>query len=394
MKKLRTLEGVPLTGKRVLLRVDFNAAVDDDGRVLPGADHRLRTTLPTIETLQRSGARVIMLSHLGRPGGTVVPHLRLKGIIERCAQLVGLPIRALPDVVSPAVEEAVRAMKDGDMVALENLRFHHGEEANDQGFARSLAAYGDLLVHDAFGVAHRAHASVATLPRLVPAFAGQQLALEVRVLGGILDHPARPAVAIVGGAKLETKLGLIKNLLPRVDALLTGGGVANSCLQAAGRNVGSSLADRGSGTALADLLQEYGDALHLPTDVRVLRAGHGQTPLVLPVAAVTAADTIGDIGPETVVRYCRVLRGARTCVWNGPLGKFELQGFGDGTTAVAQCIRGAETFAVVGGGDSVRALEEGNLLGAFDHVSTGGGAMLAFLEGAPMPGLEALYEKA
>lgn len=391
VKKLRTLEGVQLKGKRVLLRVDFNEAVGEDGRPLPSADHRLRAALPTLDYLRRHAARIILLSHLGRPGGRVVEHLRLRGVVARCARLLGVPIRALPEIFGTSVRAAVDGLKDGEIIALENLRFHPGEEANDEAFARALAAYGACFVHDAFGVAHRAHASVAALPRLLPSFAGEQLAAEVGVLGGILDRPERPAVAIVGGAKLETKLALITSLLPRVDALLAGGGIANAFLRAAGRDVGTSQANHAAATGLAELLREYRERIHLPTDVRVLRAGRERQPLVLPVAAVTPADAIGDIGPETAVAYCRVLRGARTCVWNGPLGKFETPSFGEGTRAVAQCVRGAETFSVVGGGDTVRALEQDHLLGAFDHVSTGGGAMLAFLEGAPMPGLEALW---
>lgn len=393
MRSLRTIRGVDVRGKRVLLRVDCNVAVEEDGRPILGGEQRLRAVLPTIELLRGQGARTILLTHLGRPGGRVVEALRVDDIARRLFVLLGSPVRYVPEVRGPSAARDVADLSDGDVLLLENLRFDPGEEANDPAFARDLAVFGELYVNDAFGASHRAHASVALLPTLLPSAAGLLLAREVEVLHGVLENPARPVVAIVGGAKLETKLALLTNLLPRVDRLLTGGGVANTLLQSAGMSTGVSLAEREQDGPARELFERFKERIVLPTDVRVARHGDQSRALVVPASAVDAADAVCDIGPETALAYCRHLAAARTCLWNGPLGKFEWPAFGSGTRALAQCLQGAQTFAVVGGGDTVRALTEMRLLHHFDHVSTGGGAMLAYLEGAPMPGLEPLYDE-
>lgn len=390
-RRLRALAGVEVQGKRVLLRVDCNVAVDEDGRPYQGAEQRLRAALETLRDLRAAGARVIVLTHLGRPSGRVEEALRLDDIGRRLSVLLGHPVRYLSEIRGPAVSAAARALRDGEILLLENLRFDPGEEANDLNFARDLAALGELYVNDAFGVAHRAHASVAALPTLLPAYAGRILLREVTVLRGILDAPRRPAVAVVSGVKLETKLRLLHKLLPRVDVCLTGGGVANTLLKAGGAGIGASLVDEQDLAEARTLWSRFGRKLRVPRDVRVAPHGRGERAEVRDVRGVLPTDVIYDVGPETVAAYCGEVRAAATVLWNGPLGKFELAPFAESTRLLPACVRAA-AFAVVGGGDTVRALTELNALDAFDHVSTGGGAMLALLEGAPMPGLEPLYE--
>lgn len=392
MRQLRTLEGVAVRGQRVLTRIDGNVAVDDDGRPVAGGQQRLEAVLPTLRDLHDRGARLILLLHLGRPGGKVVEHLRVDDVARRLSLLLGVPVQYVPEIRGPSVRAVVDRMADGDVVMLENLRFDPGEEAESDDFARDLAALGNVYVNEAFGASHRAHASVSLLPTLLPSYAGPLLAREVAVLSGVLERPARPAVAIVGGAKLETKLKLLENLLPRVDHFLPGGGIANTLLVVSGVYLDGGIVEHDPSAEIRSLFAAHRSKVVLPTDVRVARGGDTSRALVLPVSAVGGADLALDLGPDTTVAYCRILRSARTCVWNGPLGRFELPAFAEATRAVARCVRAAETFSVVGGGDTVRAFTEMDLLDHFDHVSTGGGAMLAFLEGAPMPGLEPLYD--
>lgn len=393
MRRLRTLQGVAVRGKRVLTRIDCNVAVDDDGRPVAGGQQRLEAVIPTIRDLHQRGARIVLLLHLGRPGGKVVEGLRVDDLARRLSLLLGVPIQYVPEVCGPSVREAVDHLGESDIVMLENLRFEPGEEAGHEDFARELALLGDLYVNDAFGASHRAHASVSILPKLLPSYAGQLLAREIAVLSGVLERPAHPAVAIVGGVKLETKLRLLANLLPRVDHLLPGGGIANTLLVISGASLGGGLREREPSAEIRSLFAAHRSKVLLPTDVRVARGGDTSRALVLPVSALRSTDTVLDLGPGTTAAYCRVLRSARTCVWNGPLGRFELPAFAEATRDVARCVRASETFSVVGGGDTVRAFTEMDLLDHFDHVSTGGGAMLAFLEAAPMPGLEPLYDK-
>lgn len=389
---LRTIRGIEVEGKRVLLRIDGNVAVDEEGDPVPGGDQRLEAVLPTITYLRDHGARIVLLTHLGRPRGNVVESLRLDDIARRLGALLQTPIRYVPDLRGAQARAVVEGLRNGEIAILENLRFDPGEEVADQGLASDLAGFGDIFVQDAFGVSHRRHASVALLPEILPSYAGFLIEKEVQVLQGLLGQPARPAVAIIGGAKLETKLQLLKNLLPRVDYLLPGGGIANTFLKLTGVRMKVRLSEEEHKSEAVEFFAAYRGKIVLPTDVRVARAGKTSEALILPVQAVTSADAIYDLGPDTTVAYCRVVSTARTCIWNGPLGKFELPPFAEATIAVARCIHGPETFAVVGGGDTVRALADHGLLGQFDYVSTGGGAMLAFLEGSPMPGIDPLYE--
>jgi phosphoglycerate kinase len=394
MRKLRTIRDVgegEWKGKRVLVRVDCNVATDEEGNPISGGEQRLQAILPTLAYLRDRGARLVLLTHLGRPDGRVVEALRVDDVARRLGVLLHTPVQYVPDIVGEDARAAVRALDDGGILLLENLRFDVLEEAADPVFARALADLGDLVVEEDFGVAHRNHASVAVLPRLLPSYAGFLLAREVETLSGVLERPAHPVVAIVGGAKLETKLALLKNLLPRVDQLLTGGGIANTLLRITGTQISASLTDHEMNTDVHALWETYREKITLPTDLRVARGGNLDQAVLVPLNRLLPADDVLDVGPETVVAYCRALTKARTCIWNGQLGKFELPAFALATRAVAQCVRGLETFAVAGGGDTVRALTEMGLLDHFDHVSTGGGAMLAFLEGAPMPGLDPLY---
>lgn len=381
-----------MRGKRVLVRVDCNVAVDEESRPLPDADQRLEALLPTLSYLGEHGARTILLSHLGRPGGRSVESLRLDDVARRLSVVLREPVHYVPEVRGSRVERAVERLGEGEFLMLENLRFDPGEEAGDLAFARDLASFGDLFVEDAFAVLHRPHASVACLPTLLPSYAGFLVEREVSVLFAVREHPERPSVAVVGGAKLETKLKLLKNLLPRVDHLLTGGGIANTLLRVSGfpaRNV----PENGNGEDLKALVAAFRSTLHLPTDVRAIR-GQSSPPLLLRVSALEPEDEVFDVGPETVETYCRFISTSKTCVWNGPLGKFEDPRFSAATESLVRCLSGAEAFSVVGGGDTVRAIRAMGDVAAFDHVSTGGGAMLAYLEGAAMPGLMPLYQQA
>ncbi|TSC64293.1 MAG: 3-phosphoglycerate kinase [Parcubacteria group bacterium Gr01-1014_106] len=390
--QLRTLRGVEVQGKRVLLRVDCNVAVDEEGRPMPGGEQRLRAILPTIQHLQSQGARTILLSHLGRPGGKHVETLRLENVARQLRALAGFPIRYVPDIHGAQARAASEQLRDGEVILLENLRFDAGEEKADLLFAEALAALGELVVQDAFSVSHRKHASVAVLSRLRPSYAGLLLEKEVAMLERVLTTPERPAVAILGGAKLETKLGLMRHLLTRVDVILTGGGIANTLLRVGGASLRVGLVETQPPPEVTELLSEHRKNIQMPTDVRVVRGvGREVHPLMLPVSALTPADDVRDIGPETAAAYCAIIAQAKTCVWNGPVGKFEEPPFDEGTKHIARCVQSSPAFSVVGGGDTVRAISEMGLLQKFTHVSTGGGAMLTFLEGAPMPGLEPLY---
>jgi phosphoglycerate kinase len=380
-----------VAGMRVFLRVDMNVplhdgAVDDDSRI--------RASLPTIEELLERGAKLVLASHLGRPKGEVRDELRLAPVGRALAALLGRPVTTL-DVVTP------EKLPDDDIVLLENLRFAPGEEANDIAFAGALGEYADAYVDDAFGAAHRAHASVSALPELVlatgrPAVAGRLLAREVEVLGGLLADPARPFVAILGGAKISDKLAVIESIAQRVDALLIGGAMAFTLLAADGGHVGASLVE-------SDRLDEVREAVaaarargvdvRLPLDVVAAPAIDAGAPTqVLPADAIPDGLMGLDIGPATAVAFTEVIAGARSILWNGPMGVFELEPFSAGTRGVARACADADAFTVVGGGDSLAAVAKEGLAGRFDHLSTGGGASLEFLEGRTLPGITILED--
>jgi phosphoglycerate kinase len=391
-----TIDRLTLAGKRVFVRVDFNVPLAD-GRV--GDDTRIAAALPTIEHGARAGATMILASHLGRPKGAPEPKYSLAPVAARLGELLGRPVPLLPDCVGPEVEQRVRAAAGGDVLLLENLRFHAEEEKNDDGFARQLAALADVYVNDAFAAAHRAHASIAAITRhLKPAAAGFLMAGELKALARIFERPERPVVAIVGGAKVSDKLALIEHLVDRLDGLLIGGGMAFTFLVALGHAVGRSLLEPDRVEAARAILtraRARGATVRLPVDV-VVAAGPDDGVAARPVAVrEIPPDLMGlDIGPATREQFAAALKGARTVVWNGPLGVFERPGFADGTLAVARAIAAGGGFSVIGGGDTVAAARAAGVVDRMSYVSTAGGAFLEFLEGRELPGVAALTEAA
>lgn len=399
-KRISDLSDAELKGKRVLVRADFNVPLEGTGIT---DDTRIRATLPTIRYLRERGARVILMSHLGRPGG-VTPEFSLAPVARRLSELLGVQVALAPDCIGSETKRMGDALPEGGVLLLENVRFHPEEEKNDPAFARALAENGDLFVNDAFGTAHRAHASTAGLADYLPAVAGFLLAREIEVLGKALANPARPFVAIIGGSKVSSKIGVLRHLLDKVDGLVVGGAMAFTFLRAQGLATGRSLVEddqmdvaREVMKAAQDEARTRGTRLLLPTDFAV--AADPEAPEVQAVVAANAipADAMGlDVGPETLAAVRQLLSDARTVLWNGPMGVFENPAFANGTLAVARMLAdrtasGATT--IVGGGDSVAAVEQAGLADRMSHVSTGGGASLEFLEGRALPGVEALQDQ-
>jgi len=387
----KTVRDVPLAGKRVIVRVDFNVPLAD-GRVTD--DTRIRAALLTIQFLLDSGARVILMSHLGRPKGQVREEMRLAPVGQRLSALLGRPVAVMRDCIGPDVRAAAGHLAAGEVMLLENLRFHPEEEKNDPTFAGELASLAEVYVNDAFGTAHRAHASTAGIAAYLPAVAGLLIEKEIEFLGGALESPARPFITILGGAKISDKIGVVDNLLEKVDRLLIGGGMANTFLKAQGLEVGDSLVeDFVLGTA-RDLLARSGDRLLLPVDAVVAdKFADDAAVMTVGVQDVPAGWRILDIGPQTVARFAAALAGARTVVWNGPMGVFEFPNFAAGTVALARVLAGLDATTIVGGGDSAAAIQQAGLAGKMTHISTGGGASLEMLEGKVLPGLAALDDK-
>jgi phosphoglycerate kinase len=394
----KTLDDVDVAGKRALVRVDFNVPLAD-GEV--GDDTRLRAALPTINLLRRGGAKVILLSHFDRPKGKRVPSMTLQPIVAPLARLLGAPVAFAEDCVGEAAAKAVAAMQAGDVLLLQNLRFHAGEEANDPAFARELAENGDLFVDDAFSAAHRAHASTDALARLLPAYAGEAMRRELEHLDAALGHPKRPVLGIVGGSKVSTKLDLLHNLILRLDQLAIGGGMANTFLFAQGWDVGASYCEKD----LADTakgVMAFAESRHcellLPIDIVVAeRPEPGAAARVRELGELDAHERILDAGPKTVERLCKAMDASATLVWNGPLGVFEVPPFDKGTVEAArhaaERVRAGKLVAVAGGGDTVAALNAAGAAADFSFVSTAGGAFLEWMEGKTLPGVEALQQK-
>jgi phosphoglycerate kinase len=396
---LRTLDDAgDVSAKRVFLRADFNVPLED-GAVAD--DLRIRSTLPTIHELLERGASLVIASHLGRPKGAPTDGLRLGPVADRLSELIGIDVMALDEVVGEDVEAACDHLEAGEIVMLENLRFHPGEEGNDTAFAGQLAELADAYVDDAFGAAHREHASVVALPELMrasgrPAVAGRLLQREVEVLGRLLRGPDRPYVAILGGAKVSDKLATIDALIDRVDTMLIGGAMAFTLIAADGGEVGDSLVEPDrfdevrAATARAG---KAGVAIHLPSDVvAAAEIADDATTSVVPAGAIPEGMKGLDIGPDTVGAFALVVKTARTVLWNGPMGVFESAPFAAGTNGVALAVADADAFTVVGGGDSLLAVKRAGLEDRFDHLSTGGGASLEFLEGKTLPGIAILED--
>jgi phosphoglycerate kinase len=392
---LRTLDDLgDVAGSRVFVRVDFNVPLEG-GRVAD--DLRIRAAIPTLRELRERGAALVVASHLGRPEGEARDDLRLAPVADRLGELLEVEVMALDEVVGDGPEAVCAHIEQGDLVLLENLRFDPGEEANDVRFAGRLAELADAYVDDAFGAAHRAHASVVALPDLMRASgrmtaAGRLLKREVEVLGRLLRDPDRPYVAVLGGAKVSDKLGVLGALAERADALLIGGAMAFTLIAADGGEIGDSLVERDRFDEVRAVMKGTGDALiELPQDVvAAAEASADVRPQTVPAREIPRGLKGLDIGPRTVEEFARILADAKTILWNGPMGVFELEPFSAGTRGVAVAIAGAAAFSVVGGGDSLLAVKREGLEDSFDHLSTGGGASLEFLEGTPLPGITVL----
>jgi len=378
----------------VLVRVDFNVPMEA-GQIVD--DSRIRAAIPTIKDLVERRARVILMTHLGRPDGQVDDAYRTTPLAERLAELLGRPVRHLDDCVGPAVEAAVQAMQDGDIVMLENVRFHPGETKNDPVFATQLAALGDLFVNDAFGAAHRAHASTAGIAQHLPAVAGLLMEREIKTLGRIMVDPPRPFVAIIGGSKISTKIGVVRSLLQRVDRLCIGGAMACTFFKAKGLEMGRSLVEEDQLDVARSLLASAGQGsgtLVLPLDAVIAsEARPGVKVETVAIDAVPADMKVLDVGPMTVERFLQTCDGAHAVVWNGPLGVYEVPPFDRGTDALAEGLAGSDAETIIGGGDLVAALQKQHLADRMSFVSTGGGATLEFLEGKILPGIAVLREK-
>lgn len=388
----RSMTSADVRGKRVLCRVDFNVPLEN-GAITD--DSRIRAALPTIQWLVDHGAKVILCSHAGRPKGKVVDEMRLAPAADRLGELLGKPVRMVPEVTGEVPASAIAEMQDGDVLLLENLRFDPREEKNDPSMAKELADLADIYVNDAFGAAHRAHASTAGVADYLPAYLGLLMQKEVDSLGKLLDNPERPFAAIIGGAKVSDKIAVLENLVGKVDHLLIGGGMANTFLLAQGKNVGKSLVEADKvdlANTIIEKAKGQGVELHLPTDAVVagdIKSENGQ---VVPVDSIPSGQSIFDIGPDTARAYADVIAGMKTVLWNGPLGVAENPAFAGGTRAVAEAVAKADGYTVIGGGDSVAAVEQLGFADNIDHISTGGGASLELLEGKELPGIAAIPE--
>lgn len=389
----RSVRDLELRGRLVFCRVDFNVPISG-GRV--SDDTRIRASLPTLRLLSERGARTVLASHLGRPKGRPDPSFSLRPVAERLSELLGAGVRFLPEIAGPAAETAARELEEGRFLLLENLRFDPGEERNDPAFAAALARLADLYVGDAFGAAHRAHASTDGLPRLLrPAVCGLLLEAEIRQLGRLLEQPDRPFVALLGGAKVSDKIPLVENLLPRVDAVLVGGAMACTFLKARGIRVGRSRVEEdqvGLAGRLLGAAERAGKEIVLPVDHVVAAEGAAADRLVRDADQLGEDETALDIGPRTVEAFTRRIHGAATVFWNGPVGRFEEPAFAEGTRRIAEALAASRAVTVVGGGDTAAAVARFGVASRMTHVSTGGGASLDFLSGRALPGIEALED--
>ena len=394
----RSLEDVDLLGKRVLVRVDFNVPVEQGPEAIASYDHRLRATLPTIQYLCRTHSRIILCSHLGRPGGRIVEGLRMGPVAERLSILLSRPVKYLKNCIGPEVNQAIESMRNGSIVLLENLRFQADEETNDPDFAKALASLADIFVMDAFAVAHRAHASTVGVPQYIPSVLGLLAQRELEQMGRALESPLRPMAAILGGAKVGDKILILENLLAKVDMLFIGGGMAATFLRAGGHPTGSSIVEEDKLDFAFQLLaraKEKNISIHLPSDVVVAEGFSADSRQIatMQVDEVPEGWHIMDIGRRTINEFTKQLQLCKTVIWNGPLGVFEFPIFSEGTRRIGEVLATLDATTVVGGGSTVEAVESLGLVDSMSHVSTGGGSALEFLEGKVLPGIAAIPDR-
>lgn len=390
-----TIEDLQIKGKRVFIRADFNVPLDDNMVITD--DRRIRSTLPTINYAIDEGAKVILASHLGRPKGKVEPRFSLAPVAKRLQRLLNKEVIFATDCIGPQVEGLVSKMKDGDVLLLENLRFHPGEEKNEEAFAKSLSKLADFYVNDAFGAAHRAHASTAGITKLLPSAAGFLLKKEIEYLKGVVDNPVRPFVAILGGAKVSGKIGVLENLADKVDKVIVGGGMAYTFIKAMGYEIGDSLVEDDMldlAKNIMDKLKKNNVKFYLPVDSVVAQSMEpGAETKIVTTQEITKGWRALDIGPASVKLFSEALQNAKTIIWNGPMGVFEIDAFSRGTFAIARAVSDAYALTIVGGGDTDFAVHRAGVSDAITFISTGGGASLQLLEGKDLPGISALTDK-
>jgi phosphoglycerate kinase len=395
MRKM-TVRDVEVEGKRVLVRVDFNVPLDEKTGEITD-DSRIRATLPTIHYLTERGARVILISHLGRPKGKVVDELRLTVVAQRLSQILGQQVGVATNCIGPEVEKSVGSLKTGDVLLLENLRFHSDEETGSASFAQALARLGDIFVNDAFGTSHRAHASIAGIDNYLPSVAGLLLEEEIKNLGSILENPAHPFACLIGGAKVSDKVGLLENIMSRVNSLLIGGGMAATFLKAKSYEVGQSSIETDLLDTAVNLMETASRnkvRLVLPVDVAIAAEINAEAEVeVVPVENIPGNRKIVDIGPQTIQKFSAELQNCKTVFWNGPMGIYEIPRFATGSQAMANLLASLDATTIIGGGSTAEVVNEMGLADRMDFVSTGGGASLRFLGGEKLPGVEALLDK-
>ncbi|MGQ9615246.1 MAG: phosphoglycerate kinase [Spirochaetota bacterium] len=389
------LRDVDLSGKRIIMRVDFNVPIDKEGNITD--DTRIRAALDSINYILKQNTRLILMSHLGRPDGQVKEELRLTPVAKRLSELLGKEVIVTRDCVGEEVKKIISGMQEGDVVLLENLRFHKEEEKNDPAFAKALAEYADIYVNDAFGTAHRAHASTEGIAHYLPAVAGFLMEKEINFLGKLLYQPEEPYIAVIGGAKVSTKIGVLEKLFEKVNILIIGGGMCYTFLKSKGFEIGKSLVESEKVSLAFDLLkkaEDIGVKIMLPLDHMVADRIEEDAKTKIVDTNAIPPDMIGvDIGPKTIRAYKRAIKSGKTVLWNGPMGVFEIDKFAKGTVKIAEALASCRGITVVGGGDSVAAVNKIGIADKLDHVSTGGGASLEFLEGRELPGIKALMDK-
>ncbi|KGR80033.1 phosphoglycerate kinase [Ureibacillus manganicus] len=390
----KTMNDIDVKGKRVFVRVDFNVPMEE-GKITD--ETRIRAAIPTIEQLTSRGAKVILASHLGRPKGEVKEEMRLTAVGTRLSEILGQPVQKLDEFIGNSVEETIGNMQDGEIVLLENVRFHKGEEKNDEELAKQFASLADIYVNDAFGAAHRAHASTEGIAKHIPAVSGLLMEKELDVLGKALSNPERPFTAIIGGAKVKDKIGVIENLLDKVDHLLIGGGLSYTFSKAQGYSIGKSLVEEDKielAKGFIEKAKEKGVELHLPVDAVVANEFSKDAETKVVDISEIPEEWMGlDIGPKTAAKYAEVIANSKLIIWNGPMGVFEMEPFANGTKSVADAMAETAAYTVIGGGDSAAAVEKFGVAEKMDHISTGGGASLELMEGKELPGITALNDK-